>query len=75
MIKFSCFLREFELKIVNVEEDKLVGFIVFIYLGFDGDGDCIRFVLFDNMVLFLILIVGFGDVDVVLFVLDFERKI
>lgn len=75
MIKFICFLREFELKIVNVEEDKLVGFIVFIYMGFDGDGGCIRFFIFDNMVLFLIFIVGFGDVDVVLFGLDFEMKI
>lgn len=73
-IKPSCSPREFEQETVNLEEDKPVGFTVFTYRGFDGDGDRIRFVLLDNTVPFSIPTAGPGDVDVAVPGLDFEKK-
>lgn len=55
---------EFDPRIVNVEENNPVGYTVFTYTGFDGDGDPIHFFNLDTTSPFSITRAGNWNIDV-----------
>lgn len=63
-VKPRCIPLEFDPRIVNVEENKPVGYTVFTYTGFDGDGDPIHLFNLDTTSPFSITRAGNWNIDV-----------